>query len=71
MARNIFSRQQYKLIHERGFDPETARKIAYRQQVKNWNLIPWTYQLTDKGRERSNLFSEKRDYIRKHGGSLI
>ena len=70
MARNIFSRQQYKLIHERGFSPEAARIIAYKQQQKNWNLIPWTFKLSEKGKEWSNLFSEKRDYIRRHGGSL-
>lgn len=71
MARNIFSRQQYKLIHERGFSPEDARRIAYKSQVKNWNLIPWTYQLTEKWKEWSNLFSEKREYIRRHWGKMI
>lgn len=64
MARNIFSRQVRKL-QQRGFDINTAKRIAYRQQVNNWNIQPWTYQLTDQWREYSNLFSEKREIVRK------
>lgn len=64
MARNIFSRQVRKL-QQRGFDLVTAKRIAYKQQVRNWNIKPWTYQLTDQGKEYSNLFSEKRAVIRK------
>ena len=64
MARNIFSRQIRKL-QQRGFDLPTAKRIAYRQQVHNWHLIPWTYQLTEEWKEYSNLFSEKRAYLRK------
>ena len=65
MARNIFSRQVRKL-QQRGFDLATAKRIAYRQQVNNWHLIPWTYQLTEEWKEYSNLFSEKRAVIRKN-----
>lgn len=65
MARNIFSRQVWKL-QQRGFPLADAKRIAYKQQVANWNLQPWTYQLTDQGKEYSNLFSEKRAVIRKN-----
>lgn len=65
MARNIFSRQVRKL-QQRWFDLATAKRIAYKQQVKNGNLQPWTYQLTEQGKEYSNLFSEKRAVIRKN-----
>lgn len=64
MARNIFSRQVWKLT-QRGFPIADAKRIAYRQQVNAGNLIPWTYQLTEEWKEYSNLFSEKRAYLRK------
>ena len=64
MARNIFSRQVWKL-QQRGFPLADAKRIAYRQQVTNWNIQPGTYQLTDQGKEYSNLFSEKRAVVRK------
>jgi len=64
MARNIFSRQVWKL-QQRGFPLADAKRIAYRQQVINWNIQPGTYQLTDQGKEYSNLFSEKRAVVRK------
>ena len=64
MARHIRSRQVWKL-QQRGFPLADAKRIAYKQQVRNWNIIPWTYQLTDQGKEYSNLFSEKRAVIRK------
>lgn len=64
MARNIFSRQVRKL-QQRWYPMADAKRIAYAQQVKNWNLIPGTYQLTDIGKEYSNLFSEKRAVVRK------
>ena len=64
MARNIFSRQVRKL-QQRGFPLADAKRIAYSQQVRNWNIQPWTYQLTDRWKEYSNLFSEKRAVIRK------
>lgn len=64
MARNIFSRQVRKL-QQRGFPLADAKRIAYSQQVRNWNIQPGTYQLTDQWREYSNLFSEKRAVIRK------
>lgn len=65
MARNIFSRQVWKL-QQRGYSLADAKRISYFQQVKNWNLIPGTYQLTEQGKEYSNLFSEKRAIIRKN-----
>ena len=64
MARNIWSRQVWKL-QQRWFPLEDAKRIAYRQQVNNWNIQPWTYQLTDQWREYSNLFSEKREIARR------
>ena len=42
-----------------------ARKLAYEQQVKNWNIIPWTFTLTEQGKEYSNKSSKERDKIRK------
>lgn len=63
MARNIFSRQVWKLT-QRWFPMADAKRIAYKQQVANGNLIPWTYQLTDEWKEYSNLFSEKRAFLR-------
>lgn len=65
MARNIFSRQVWKLT-QRWFPLADAKRIAYKQQVKNGNLQPWTYQLTEQWVEYSNLFSEKRAVIRKN-----
>lgn len=65
MARNIFSRQVWKLT-QRGFPLADAKRIAYKQQVRNWNIQPGTYQLTDQWKEYSNLFSEKRAVIRKN-----
>ncbi len=65
MARNIFSRQIRKL-QQRGFPLADAKRIAYYQQVRNGNLIPWTYQLTEEWKTYSNLFSEKRAVIRKN-----
>jgi len=65
MARNIFSRQVWKL-QQRGFPLADAKRIAYSQQVKNWMIKPGTYQLTDEWKEYSNLFSEKRAVIRKN-----
>lgn len=64
MARNIFSRQVRKL-QQRGFSLADAKRIAYKQQVKNGNIQLGTYQLTDQWKEYSNLFSEKRAIIRK------
>lgn len=66
MARNIFSRMVRKLTNERWLPLDYAKRLAYKTQVKNWHLIPWTYQLTDEGKEYSNLFSEKRAIIRKN-----
>lgn len=65
MARNIFSRQVWKLTAQRWLPLDYAKRLAYSQQVKNWNIVPWTYQLTDQWKEYSNLFSEKRAVIRK------
>ena len=65
MARNIFSRQVWKL-QQRGFPLADAKRIAYKQQVRNGNIQLGTYQLTDQWKEYSNLFSEKRAVIRKN-----
>lgn len=66
MARNIFSRMVWKLTNERWLPLDYAKRLAYKTQVKNWHLIPGTYQLTDEWKEYSNLFSEKRAVIRKN-----
>lgn len=66
MARNIFSRMVYKLVYERWLPLDYAKRLAYKTQVRNWHLIPWTYQLTDEWKEYSNLFSEKRAVIRRN-----
>lgn len=65
MARNIWSRQVRKL-QQRWFPLADAKRIAYKQQVKNGNIQLGTYQLTDQWKEYSNLFSEKRAIIRKN-----
>lgn len=44
--------------------PEQARKVAYAQQVKNWNVIPWTYQLTEKWKAYSELEPRSRAQFR-------
>ena len=66
MARNIFSRMVWKLVNERGLPLDYAKRLAYKTQVKNWHLIPGTYQLTEEWKNYSNLFSEKRAVIRKN-----
>ena len=65
MARNIFSRMVYKLTTERWMPMDMAKRIAYKTQVKNWNIFPNSYKLTERWKEYSNLFSEKRAVIRK------
>lgn len=66
MARNIFSRMVWKLVNERWLPLDYAKRLAYKTQVRNWHLIPWTYQLTEEWKTYSNLFSEKRAVIRKN-----
>lgn len=66
MARNIFSRMVWKLVNERWLPLDYAKRLAYKTQVRNWHLIPWTYQLTEEWKNYSNLFSEKRTVIRKN-----
>lgn len=63
--RNILARQIWKLQTERWYSLEDAKRIAYSQQVKNGNVKPWTFQLTDQGKQYSWLFSEKRAELRK------
>lgn len=65
MARNIFSRMVWKLTNERWLPLDYAKRLAYKTQVKNWNIQLGTYQLTDQWKEYSNLFSEKRAVIRR------
>ena len=66
MARNIFSRQVRKLVNERWLPMDYAKRLAYKQQLRNWNIQLGTYQLTDQWKESSNLFSEKRAVIRRN-----
>ena len=66
MARNIFSRQVRKLVNERWLPMDVAKRIAYKQQLRNWNIQLGTYKLTDQWKEYSNLFSEKRAVIRRN-----
>lgn len=63
--RNILARQIWKLQNERWYSLEDAKRIAYSQQVKNGNVKPWTFQLTDQGKQYSRLYSEKRADLRK------
>lgn len=63
--RNILARQIWKLQTERWYSLEDAKRIAYSQQVKNGNVKPGTFQLTDQGKNYSYLFSEKRADLRK------
>lgn len=63
--RNILARQIWKLQKERWYSLEDAKRIAYSQQVKNGNVKPWTFQLTDQGKQYSRLYSEKRAALRK------
>ena len=65
MWRHIRARQVRKL-QQRGFPLADAKRIAYKQQLRNWNIQLGTYQLTDQWKEYSNLFSEKRAIIRKN-----
>lgn len=60
---NILSRQQWRLI-QRGYTPLEARRIAYQQQVKAGNIVPWTYQLTEKWKAYSNLEPRQRAIAR-------
>lgn len=60
---NILSRQQWRLI-QRWFTPDQARRIAYNQQVKNGNVIQWTYTLTEKGKQYSELEPRSRARFR-------
>lgn len=47
MATNVFSRQQRHLIN-RWYSPEEARKIAYVQQQRLWNLQLASFKLSEK-----------------------
>lgn len=64
-SRNIFNRQVWKL-QQRGFPLDYAKRIAYKNQLANWNIEEWSYRLTEEWKEYSNLFSEKRAVIRKN-----
>lgn len=44
--------------------PEQARIIAYKQQVAAGNVIPWTYQLTEKWKAYSELEPRSRAKFR-------
>lgn len=66
MARNIFSRMVYKLVNDRWLPLDYAKRLAYKTQLRNGMIYPWTYQLTPEWKEYSNLFSEKRAVIRRN-----
>ena len=63
--RNIFNRQKWKL-EQRWFPEDVAKRIAYKQQLNNWNIYANSYTLTDEWKQYSWLYSEKRDLIRKN-----
>ena len=65
MARNVFNRQVRKL-QQKNIPLEVAKRIAYKQQLANWNIEEGSYRLTDEWKEYSNLFSEKRAVVRKN-----
>lgn len=64
MWKSILSRQQRRLI-QRWMTPDQARRIAYAQQVKAGNVIEWTYTLTEKGKQYSELEPRTRALIRR------
>lgn len=63
--RNVFNRQVRKL-QQKNIPLEVAKRIAYKQQLANWNIEEGSYRLTDEWKEYSNLFSEKRAVVRKN-----
>ena len=65
MARNVFNRQVRKL-QQKNIPLDYAKRIAYKQQLANWNIEEGSYKLTDEWKEYSNLFSEKRAVVRKN-----
>lgn len=64
MAYNIMSRQVWKLT-ERWYDLEDAKRIAYTQQLRKWNIIPGTWQLTEQWQEYSRMHPNDRAKLRK------
>jgi hypothetical protein len=63
---SIFSRQQRRL-REKWFTPEQATIIAYKQQQRNGNLVPWKFQLSEQWRAYSDkTTSALRKQIRKN-----
>ena len=64
MAYNIMSRQVWKLT-ERWYDLEDAKRIAYTQQLRNGNIIPGTWQLTEQWQEYSWMHPNDRAKYRK------
>lgn len=63
--RNVFNRQVRKL-QQKNIPLDYAKRIAYKQQLANWNIEEGSYRLTDEWKEYSNLFSEKRAVVRKN-----
>lgn len=61
---NILTSQINKLI-DRGFKADKAREIAYAQQVRRWNIKPWTFELTENGKRYSSMPPEKREEVRR------
>ena len=64
MAYNIMSRQVWKL-QQRWYSWEDAKRIAYSQQLKNWHIKPWTWQLTEEWQAYSWMHPNDRAEYRK------
>lgn len=60
---NIFSRQQWHL-RQRWYSEEEARKIAYVQQQRKWNLQTASFRLSEKWQQYSAISSAERAIIR-------
>lgn len=60
---NIFSRQQ-RHLQQRWYSEEEARKIAYVQQQRKWNLQLASFRLSEQWQQYSNMSSADRAIIR-------
>ena len=60
---NIFSRQQ-RHLKQRWYSDEEARKIAYVQQQRKWNLELASFKLSSQWQQYSNLSPWERAILR-------
>lgn len=60
MAYNILSRQIWRLVNERGFSYDDAKKLAYNQQKRLWRTQPWTFRLSEQWVAYSKLSPAQR-----------